>query len=65
MNESQSVNLFINVIIFQAKSTHHPVAFALVMVNVGAMPNRTFETQVMENEANTMVFDLRVCYCFV
>lgn len=44
----------------QAKSTNHPVAFALVMINVGAMPNRTYDTVVMENEANTTVFDLKV-----
>lgn len=30
------------------------------MINVGAMPNRTFETVVLENEANTTVFDLKV-----
>lgn len=46
-------------IIVTAKSTNHPVAFALVMINVGAMPNQTFETVVMENEANTTVFDLK------
>jgi len=47
-------------VFFQAKSASHPVAFALVMINVGAMPNRTFVTVVMENEANTTVFDLKV-----
>ena len=48
------------VFFFQAKSANHPVAFALVMINVGAMPNRTFVTVVMENEVNTTVFDLKV-----
>lgn len=48
------------VFFIQAKSANHPVAFALVMINVGAMPNRTFVTVVMENEVNTTVFDLKV-----
>ena len=46
---------------FQAKSTNQPVAFALVMINVGSMPNRTFVASVIENEANITVFDLMVC----
>ncbi|KAJ7389417.1 hypothetical protein OS493_031661 [Desmophyllum pertusum] len=45
--------------IVTAKSSNHPAAFALVVVNAGAMPNRTFEASVMENEANTTVFDLK------
>ncbi|KAJ7389421.1 hypothetical protein OS493_031665 [Desmophyllum pertusum] len=45
--------------IVTAKSSNHPAAFALVVVNAVAMPNRTFEASVMENEANTTVFDLK------
>lgn len=53
------------VCLFQAATSHHPPAFALVVINVGALPNRTFEASVMENEANTVVFDLKVCVIHV
>lgn len=45
-------------LIVTAKSTNQPDAFALVMINVGSMPNRTFVASVIENEENTTVFDL-------